>query len=507
MPFRDLIAFGKLASTPETADPMERAFHDLSGSSGAASEFSGGRTLRLVHSYGLRPDLLAMSQAWAEAEDGGDAIVAAKGAPEAIFELCRLDAETRRRWLVAVGAMAAEGLRVLGVARAEFAGREWPETQRDLPFAFLGLVGLSDPLRASAPAAVAECRTAGIKVAMITGDYPATAQAIARQAGLDADDVVTGAELDSMSEEALAKRIRTATIFARIMPEQKLRIVQAFKASGEIVAMTGDGVNPDAPSLKAAHIGAIAMGGRGTDVARRSVLRWCCSTTISGSIVHAIRLGRRIYDNIRKAMEYIFAVHVPIAGLALMPLLFGSPILLWPVHIAFLEMVIDPACSLAFEAEAEERDIMRRPPRDPTASLFSARLVIWSLLQGAMTFALVAAISMGAQKHGMPADEVRALTFFSLVFSIISLIFVNRSFKPFGTFAMRISEIAPLILIVIGVTRPAPGAYAWSGRPPIVCSGSGPLHWDDLAVTVGGAALVFIVLESAKRFLGTRLWS
>jgi len=336
---------------------------------------------------------------------------------------------------------------------------------------------------------------------MITGDYPATAQAIARQAGLDADDIVTGTELESMSDEALTERIRTATIFARIMPEQKLRIVQAFKAAGEIVAMTGDGVN-DAPSLKAAHIG-IAMGGRGTDVAREASSLVLLDDDF-GSIVRAIRLGRRIYDNIRKAMEFIFAVHVPIAGLALMPLLFGSPILLWPVHIAFLEMVIDPACSLAFEAETEERDIMRRPPRDPAASLFSTRLVVWSLLQGAMTFALIAAISMGAMKHDMPADEVRALTFFSLAFAILGLIFINRSFKPFGTFAMRHRNRA-LVLIVIGVAAGLGLSLLWP--PAHRLFGFGPLHWDDLAVTVGGAALVFTLLESAKRFLGTRLWS
>ena len=197
---------------------------------------------------------------------------------------------------------------------------------------------------------------------MITGDYPATARAIARQAGLDAEDLVTGEELEQLSEAELARRVRTATVFARIMPEQKLRIVNALKANGEIVAMTGDGVN-DAPSLKAAHIG-IAMGGRGTDVAREASSIVLLDDDF-GSIVKAVRLGRRIYDNLRKAMGFIFAVHVPIAGLALLPLLFGLPILFGPMHIAFLEMVIDPVCSLVFEAETEEDDVMRRPPRVP----------------------------------------------------------------------------------------------------------------------------------------------
>src|SRR4029077_9086313 len=236
-----------------------------------------------------------------------------------------------------------------------------------------GLVGLADPLRASVPDAVSQCRSAGIRVVMITGDYSGSAQAIAGQVGLDATDVVTGRELEALSDAELAGRVRTATVFARIMPEQKLGIVNAFKANGDIVAMTGDGVN-DAPSLKAAHIG-IAMGGRGTDVAREASALVLLDDDFT-SIVRAIRLGRRIYDNLRKAMTYILAVHVPIDGLALIPLLFGLPLIFWPLHIAFLEMVIDPVCSIVFEAEGEEADTMRRPPRHPSAPLFTAGFVI-----------------------------------------------------------------------------------------------------------------------------------
>ena len=206
---------------------------------------------------------------------------------------------------------------------------------------------------------------------MITGDYPATARAIARQAGLDVQDIVTGEELEQLSDKELVGRVRSATVYARIMPEQKLRIVNALKASGEIVAMTGDGVN-DAPSLKAAHIG-IAMGGRGTDVAREASSIVLLDDDFR-SIVRSVRLGRRIYDNLRKAMAFIFAVHVPIAGLALLPLVSGLPILFGPMHIAFLEMVIDPVCSLVFEAETEEDDVMRRPPRTPDEPLFSSSM-------------------------------------------------------------------------------------------------------------------------------------
>ena len=314
-------------------DPMEKAFHDLGREQLAETEHLHGPEWKLVHAYGLRPGLLAMSHVWQAADGRQEFVIAAKGAPEAIADLCHLDAADRAALTQSVDDMAAEGLRVLGVARASFAGQAWPDSQHDFAFEFLGLVGLADPLRPSVPEAVSECRSAGIKVVMITGDYPATARAIARQAGLDAEDLVTGEELEQLSDAELARRVRTATVFARIMPEQKLRIVNALKANGEIVAMTGDGVN-DAPSLKAAHIG-IAMGGRGTDVAREASSIVLLDDDF-GSIVKAVRLGRRIYDNLRKAMGFIFAVHVPIAGLALLPLLFGLPILLGPMHIAFL---------------------------------------------------------------------------------------------------------------------------------------------------------------------------
>ena len=266
-----------------------------------------------------------MSQVWQAAGGKQEFVVATKGAPEAIADLCHLGAEDRAALSTSINAMAAEGLRVLGVARASFAGHDLAGLAARL---CVRVRRSRRPCRSAArrvcPAAVAECRTAGIKVCMITGDYPATARAIARQAGLDADDVVTGDDLEMMSDAELAQRVRTATVFARIMPEQKLRIVNALKANGEIVAMTGDGVN-DAPSLKAAHIG-IAMGGRGTDVAREASSIVLLDDDF-GSIVKAIRLGRRIYDNLRKAMGFIFAVHVPIAGLALLPLIFGLPIL------------------------------------------------------------------------------------------------------------------------------------------------------------------------------------
>jgi P-type Ca2+ transporter type 2C len=489
---QDLLNLGILASPRDAIDPMERAFHDLGGEYLEGTKHSRGVGWQLVRAYGLRPELLAMSQVW-QANDGRpELVVAAKGAPEAIAELCRLDPATRARLMESVDAMATEGLRVLGVAHASFAGPVLPEAHHDFAFEFVGLVGLADRLRPTVATAVCDCRSAGIKVVMITGDYPATASAISRQAGLETQGITTGEDLQQMNEPVLITSVRATTIFARIMPEQKLQIVNAFKANGEIVAMTGDGVN-DAPSLKAAHIG-IAMGGRGTDVAREASSIVLLDDDF-GSIVTAIRLGRRIYDNLRKAMGFIFAVHVPVAGLALLPLVFGLPILLGPVHIAFLEMVIDPVCSLVFEAEAEEDDVMRRPPRTPDQPLFSWSLIGWGLLQGVVAFGLVAVILVWALFRGMPEDEIRALSFFSLVLAIISLIFVNRSFSASLVTAVRRPNpaLAWVLLAVAGVLALT---LLWPFASGLFRFG--PLHLDDLALTAGVGFIVLVALEILK---------
>jgi P-type Ca2+ transporter type 2C len=512
--FLDIVEFGVLASAPDAFDPMERAFHELARNWAIGPARRDGNEWTLTRTWGLRPDLLAVTQAW---QGGGQTyVVAAKGAPEAIAGLCRLGQAELEELTRAVDLMAAEGLRVLGVARASHAGPALPGSQRDFAFEFLGLVGLADPLRQSVPAAVRECRSAGMKVVMITGDYPATARAIARNAGIAAatdpqdlaqgnlaqenlaKDVVTGDELERLSDAELASRVRDAVIFARIMPEQKLRIVNAFKANGDIVAMTGDGVN-DAPSLKAAHIG-IAMGGRGTDVAREASSMVILDDDF-GSIVKAVRLGRRIYDNLRKAMGFIFAVHVPIAGVALLPLPLGLPILLGPVHIAFLEMVIDPVCSLVFEAEDEEADVMRRPPRAPDAPLFSRTLIGWGILQGSLALALISAIVGVSVWRRMPEDEIRAAAFFALVTAILGLVFVNRSFsqslaQAFGRPSPVLVFILTAVTALLGLTLlwpPAQGLFRF-----------GPLHLDDLALTLGVGIVLVMLLEAVKPRLAGR---
>jgi len=481
--FRDLVAAAVLACDPQSHDPMEKALHAIG--KGAPTQAA------LLRRYGLRPDLLAMTNVWSGGDDAGR-VVAAKGAPEAIAALCGLGGAELAALQTWVEALAAEGLRVLGVAQTSWRGDALPDAQQGFAFTFSGLVGFADPLRPEVPGAVAECRSAGIRVIMITGDYPATAAAIARQAGLGPERVITGTELADLDDDALAEAARTPTAFARIMPEQKLRIVSALKADGEIVAMTGDGVN-DAPSLKAAHIG-IAMGGRGTDVAREAAAIVLLDDDF-GSIVKAIRLGRRIYDNLRKAMSFILAVHVPIAGLALLPLVTGLPLLLGPVHIAFLEMIIDPVCSLVFEAEIEEHDIMRRPPRDPQEPLLPRALVLWGALQGLLALLTTGSVLLLAGRAGMPEDEIRALVFFVLVSVIVSLIFVNRSFSS----SLREALLRPnrVLLLVIGfVIAVLAVSLAW----PVAAAlfRFGPLHADDLALTAGAAVATLIVLELSK---------
>ena len=498
--FRELAAHGVLASAPEPFDPMEKAFHTFARAGLGSEDGLSSSGWKLAQGYGLQPDLLAMTQLWQKDKDNTpEFVVATKGAPEAVARLCRLGEADMRAVRKAVDEMAAGGLRVLGVAKAFHRGESLPRSQQEFDLQFLGLVGLADPLRASVPAAVRDCRSAGIRVVMITGDYPATARAIAEQAGLNASEVLTGEEIDRLADPELARRARTAGVFARIMPEQKLRIVQALKADGEIVAMTGDGVN-DAPSLKAAHIG-VAMGGRGTDVAREASSIVLLDDDF-GSIVTAIRLGRRIYDNVRKAMGFIFAVHVPIAGLALLPLAFGLPIIFSPIHIAFLEMVIDPVCSLVFEAETDEEDVMRRRPRAPNEPLFSWPMIAWSVLQGGLAFGFVALIFVVALHRGMPQDEARALAFFSLVLSIISLILVNRSFST--SLITAFSRPNPALgWIVLAMAVILGASLLWP--PASAMFRFGPLHADDLALTFAAGVAVLIVLELLKHLWRRRL--
>ncbi len=419
---RRVISTAILASKPDAFDPMERAFKELAEQIGLTADHD---RLSLVREYPLSDARLAMIHVWRKDDESLDHLVAAKGAPEAVIELCDLDDRGRRHVLQQVEHMANDGLRVLGVAAGEWHSTDMPDSPRQFRLRYLGLAGLADPVRPGAAAAIAECQSARIRVVMITGDYPATALTIARQIGLARTVAcLTGADLAHMDDTALRRRVQDVDVFVRIVPDQKLRLVTALKANGEVVAMTGDGVN-DAPALKAADIG-IAMGGRGTDVAREAAGLVLLDDDFS-SIVRAVRLGRRIYDNIEKATAYVLAIHVPIAGISLMPVLVGWPLVLMPVHVIFMEIIIDPACSIAFEMEPEERDVMQRPPRHPGQRLFTQGLMIRGLLQGLGAFAAVALVFVVSMKLGLSESDVRTLTFSTLIITNLALIVTNRS--------------------------------------------------------------------------------
>jgi P-type Ca2+ transporter type 2C len=491
--FHEIAEFAALASQPDPFDPMDRAIRALGDEALRGTEHLHA-SWKVVHEYPLDKSLLAISEVWGS-PDSKEFVIAAKGAPEAVADLCHLPEQDTALLNVVVADMAASGLRVLGVAKAQFPGTALPEQQHDFDFEYLGLIALADPVRPAVPAAIQECQAAGIRVIMITGDYPGTAMSIARQIGLKAaNGAITGPEVAAMDEQTLRARVTKASVFARAVPEQKLQLVSALKANGEIVAMTGDGVN-DSPALKAAHIG-IAMGERGTDVAREAADLVLLDDDFS-SIVYAVRLGRRIFDNIKKAMAYVFAIHVPIAGLSLCAVLFRWPLVLEPVHVAFLELIIDPACSIVFEAEQEEADIMQRPPRSATEHLFNKHMVTVSLLQGFGVLVVLLAIFGLALYRGQGEADARALTFTVLVMANVALIVTNRSWSCNILAILRTPNpamwwVAGSAFVFLGLVLYVPflrDLFHFS-----------TLHPDDIALCFGATAVNIAWFETLKAF-------
>jgi P-type Ca2+ transporter type 2C len=505
--FHELVEYCILASQRDPFDPMEKAFKQLGDHYLTNTEHLHG-DWKLLREYPLLPDLLAMSHVWQSA-DGKQYEIAAKGAPEAIADLCHFTPDQQQTLTTQVSAMAAKGLRVLGVARVALLDappaflpphpsidpKHLPNQQHDFPFQFLGLVGLSDPVRSTVAAAIQECYTAGIRVVMITGDYPVTAQAIARQIGLTrSGEILTGGQLDQMSDTELNQHIQNTNIFARAVPEQKLRIVNALKNKGEVVAMTGDGVN-DAPALKAAQIG-IAMGQRGTDVARESAALVLLDDDFS-SIVQAVKLGRRIFDNLRKAMAYLLAIHIPIAGMSLIPVLFKLPLVLLPIHVAFLHLIIDPACSIVLEAEPAEATVMQRPPRNPKEALFGRKTVGLALLQGLGILAIVLTIFMIALARGQGELDARALTFTTLILANLGLILSEGSTSRLNLTILRSPNPALWWVLGGGLFFLAIVLYVPIMRNLFSFSF---LHPIDLAICLLGGAIGLFWFELLKLF-------
>lgn len=359
--------------------------------------------------------------------------VAAKGSPETIIPLCDLENDSREKILDAVDKMSSRGLRVIALADAK--SSEVYENLDEYTLSFRGLVGLQDPPKDGVREAIQTCKKAGIRVVMITGDYSKTAMAIGNEIGLKYKDcAITGDDIDSMSEDELCEAVKHCDIFSRVIPEHKMKIVKALKKNGDIVAMTGDGVN-DAPALKNADIG-VAMGKRGTEVAKEASHMILMDDNFT-TIVNSVKDGRRIYDNIRKAMVYILIIHIPIAALALFAPLFNLPQLLLPVHIVLLELIIDPTCSIIFEGEEAEQNIMDRPPRSPKEPLLTGKLLLKVLLQGLTMFLAAFLPFHYLIDMGYGVDYARSFALVTLVFSNVILVLVNRSntqyfFRIFG---------------------------------------------------------------------------
>jgi Ca2+-transporting ATPase len=490
-PVHEVLEYAILASQNEPADPMEQAIRRMARDAVFVRDHIH-RDWSIVREYPLSSELLAVSHVW-RSPAGQAFVVAAKGAPEAIIDLCHLPRERAAEAMADAEQMAARGLRVLGVARALFQAPALPREQHDFDFELVGFVGLVDPVRAGVPEAIQECRQAGIRVVMITGDSATTALSIAREIDLPSKGtMLTGPELEAMDDAELARRAPGVSVFARVVPEQKLRIVRALQRPGEVVAMTGDGVN-DAPALAAAHIG-IAMGERGTDVAREAAALVLLDDDFS-SIVSAIRLGRRIFDNLKKAMAYLMAVHVPIAGVSLLSVVAGWPLFLLPVHVVFLELIIDPACSIAYEAEPEEPDIMERPPRPPSARLFSARAVALAFTQGLIVTAIVGAVFGFALIRGEGERDARALAFTTLLVANLALILANRSWSRtiLESFGRR---NAALWWVVGGAAVFFATVLAVPALRDLFMFA--PLHAGDIALCLGAGALSVLWFEPLK---------
>jgi Ca2+-transporting ATPase len=443
----EVVEFGVLACPRHPTDPMDRAFSRLAESTLQRTEHLHPRWVP-VREYPLRTGLLAVTHAWQG--DSAHLVVATKGAPEAIFDLCHLPPDELAKWRRRVEPMARAGERVLGVARATYRGAAPPENPHDYEFEIVGLVGLADPVRADTAEMVQRCRGAGIRVMMLTGDHPETARAIAHAAGIQDNDVLSGTELEQLDDAALAARLRSAHVVARAVPAHKLRIVRALQAGGDVVGMTGDGVN-DAPALAAADIG-IAMGGRGSDVAREAAGLILVEDNL-GAIVEAVRTGRAIYDNVRASVGYLLSVHIPIAGIALLPPLLGWGMLMTPLHVVVLELVIGPACSIVFEQEPAASDILDRPPRPRDAKLLGFRDLARSAAYGLL--ALTGTLLALSWQHAAGSAHVALSTIalYALVAGNLAILVASRPrvFARNAAVPVIMSVAAAIALLMLAV--------------------------------------------------------
>ena len=441
----ELVNFSKLSSEPVAFDPMEKAIEEL-------FEYAGDKKftkdLKMIKEYPLSGKPPMMTHIYS---DGNKIITSCKGAPEGIISICGLSGEEKRKTDLIINEFAEKGLRVLGVAKADFQSREFLQDQREYNWEFLGLIALSDPPKKNIKEVIENFYRSGIEVKMITGDYPVTAKSIGRQIGLrNSENVLTGEQIVHMKDKELQESVKKINIFARMLPEAKLKIVNSLKADGEVVAMTGDGVN-DGPALKASNIG-IAMGKKGSQIAKQEASLILIDDDLS-NMVKAVALGRKIYSNLKKAIRYIISIHIPIISIVTFPLILGWKYqnIFMPIHVIFLELVMGPTCSIVFENEPIEKDIMDQKPRKLTTQFFSFKELAVSIIQGLAIASGLMGILYYAIVNGINEDTARTMIFTSLLCSNIFLTYTGRSekFSIFTTLKYHNKLLYSITLITI----------------------------------------------------------
>lgn len=494
--YTDVVRYGVLASQVTPFDPMEEAFINAGNAQAGGTEkmYDG---CEIVKEYPLDEHSFSVVHVWADAS-GEQKFVGLKGAPETVFELCNLSSEDTKKLQAHVVSLASEGLRVLAVAKGT-PRTDTPKQRTGYSYELLGLVALADPIRPEVVDAVKVCHQAGIRVIMITGDYAETARRIGAEVGLDAGEVMTGEAFAKMTDHERDEAIKNISIFSRVKPAQKLLIVNALKDNGEVVAMTGDGVN-DAPALKSAHIG-ISMGKRGTDVAREASSIVLLDDNFA-SIVQGVRLGRRIFTNLQKAMVYILIVHMPIIVLSLVPVFFGWSLILLPIHIVFIEFVIDPSCTLIFEGEPEEKNSMQRKPRPLGAPLFSKRMLLVSVMTGGFVSLMIVLGHWWMLEQGWSDDRARALTFLMVILTNVMMI-LSISGRRVVQHAFGDGKLNAMVIVVVVVALVMTGIYTIPAVRELFSFA--PITLIEVGIALIASTLIALVIVPIRKFVKNRL--
>lgn len=490
---KELIRVAMWASEPIPFDPMEVALH---GAYSKNSKVDERADFKMIHEYPLGGKPPMMTHLFENAK--GQRIVAAKGAPEALMSISNLNSLEKNELSAAIATLAAEGYRILAVGEADFKGNDFPGTQQEFKFTFKGLVAFYDPPKQNISAVLKEFYKAGIKVKIITGDNAETTGAIARQIGFKgAEQCLSGDALMRLSDKELEREVETINIFTRMFPDAKLRIINALKAKNEIVAMTGDGVN-DGPALKAANIG-IAMGKKGTEIAKQAASLILLDDDLS-KMVDAIAMGRRIYTNLKKAIQYIISIHIPIVLTVFIPLALGwvYPNIFSPVHIIFLELIMGPTCSVIYENEPMEKNTMLQKPRPLSTTFFSWKELMTSVIQGLVITTGTLGCYLYAVNNDADEQLTRTMVFTCLIAANILLTLVNRSF--YYSLFTTIRYKNKLVILIIGISLFISATLIYY-KPFAGFFGFEPLNCTQLAISVGIGicAVLWFELYKVKR--------